>query len=84
MIGDRRNEKPNPRDLSPDSTGTTIERWIQESLQNLGHHDPSSVSKAWDVTEGSKEADEQFERLSLWLEDGLIRIWYVPQLLWLR
>jgi hypothetical protein len=48
-------------------------------LTNLGHFDPSSVLRAFEVCNDDARqqniADEQFVRLTLWLEDRLIRVW---------
>jgi len=52
-------------------------QWFEETLRNLGHFDPTLVSRAIHTSDGGEAAvaDDQFASLTLWLEDQLIRTW---------
>jgi hypothetical protein len=45
--------------------------WFEESLQSLGHYDPLIARKAL------TDDDDSFRQITLWLEDRVIRLWYV-------
>ena len=61
------------------SSTTNTNKWLEDSLANLGHFGPPLVLQAFEVcNDDSRQqniADEQFIRLALWLEDRLIRAW---------
>jgi len=55
--------------------GAGIQKWLQDALTNLGHLDPSSVRNAMQLENECITADDQMVRLTMWLEDRLIRLW---------
>jgi hypothetical protein len=66
-----------PKDITKEETKSSEDHWFLSALTNLGHFDPSSVSRAMNIEGDSKIPDAQLVSLTLWLEDRIIRSWYV-------
>ena len=65
------------------TSSSSSSHWLIDALHALGHPNPESVKDAYRCNgENSDDTDLQLILLTLWLEDRIIRLWYVNPIIY--